>query len=73
MARLYYLDYKNYYYLPNEDMAVHKSVAVSVDRTHREKAAPENCYTWVAVDTAFLSSGRLLEYVSHVLRQLLAL
>ena len=73
MARLYYLDYKNYYYLPDEDMAVHKSVAASVDRTHREKAAPENCYTWVAVDTAFLSSGRLLEYVSHVLRQLLAL
>lgn len=73
MARLYYLDYKNYYYLPGEDMAVHKSVAASVDKAHREKAAPENCYTQVAVDAEFLSSGRLSEYVSHVLGQFLAL
>jgi hypothetical protein len=30
--------------LPDEDMAIHKSVALFVDRNHREKAKRENCY-----------------------------
>ena len=68
MARLYYLDYKNYFYLPAEDMAIHKSVATYVDKTHREKATPETCYSKVAVDDAFLHSDRLAEYLTHVLR-----
>ena len=68
MARLYYLDYKNYYYLPAEDMAIHKSVATYVDKEHREKATPETCYSKVAVDDAFLHSDRLAEYLTHVLR-----
>lgn len=68
MARLYYLDYKNYYYLPAEDMAIHKSVATCVDKAYREKATPENCYSKVAVDDAFLHSDRLAEYITHVLR-----
>ena len=73
MGRLYYLDYKNYFYLPAEDMAVHKSVAACVDKEHREKATPETCYTWVAVDDAFLNSARLSEYAGHVLAQFAAL
>lgn len=68
MARLYYLDYKNYYYLPAEDMAIHKSVATYVDKAHREKATPETCYSKVAVDDTFLHSDRLSEYLTHVLR-----
>lgn len=40
----YFKDYKNYYYLPDEDMAVHKSVGVYVDPAHREKATASNCY-----------------------------
>ena len=68
MARLYYLDYKNYYYLPAEDMAIHKSVATYVDKAHKEKATPETCYSKVAVDDAFLHSDRLAEYLTHVLR-----
>ncbi|MDD7178782.1 MAG: ribonuclease H-like domain-containing protein [Lachnospiraceae bacterium] len=68
MTRLYYLDYKNYYYLPAEDMAIHKSVATCVDKAYREKATPENCYSKVAVDDAFLHSDRLAEYITHVLR-----
>ena len=67
MARLYYLDYKNYYYLPAEDMAIHKSVATYVDKAHREKATPETCYSKVAVDDAFLHSEKLAEYLTHVL------
>lgn len=68
MARLYYLDYKNYFYLPAEDMAIHKSVATYVDKAHREKATPENCYTKLEVTREFLESEKLTEYTGHVLR-----
>ncbi len=43
--KYYYSNYKDYYYLPAEDMAIHKSLATFVDKDHREKAKPENCYT----------------------------
>lgn len=42
--RHYFDDYKNYYYLPLEDMAVHKSVGIYVDTKHRQKATASNCY-----------------------------
>lgn len=42
----YYKDYKNYYYLPKEDKAIHKSVGVYVDPDYREKARPDNCYDY---------------------------
>ena len=31
--------------LPEEDMAIHKTLATFVDKDFREKAKPENCYT----------------------------
>lgn len=40
----FFTDYKNYYYLPYEDQAVHKSIGVYVDPEHREKATAGNCY-----------------------------
>ena len=40
-----YSDYKNYYYLPHEDMAIHKSVSTYVDPAFREQASASNCYT----------------------------
>ncbi len=43
--RNYYPDYQNYYYLPEEDMAVHRSVGQYVDTRHRRGARPETCYT----------------------------
>ena len=42
--RYYYSNYKDYYYLPKEDMAVHKSVASFVDKDYRETARASNCY-----------------------------
>ena len=42
--KFYYPDYKNYYYLPLEDEAVHKSVAVYIDAQHRQKATASTCY-----------------------------
>ena len=43
--KYFYDEYKNYYYLPKEDMAIHKSVAQYVDKDFRMKAKASNCYT----------------------------
>ncbi len=43
--KYFYDNYKDYYYLPDEDTAVHKSVALFVDKEFRQKAKPSNCYT----------------------------
>ena len=43
--KYFYSNYRDYYYLPQEDMAIHKSLAEFVDKDFREKARPENCYT----------------------------
>lgn len=40
----FFPDYRNYYYLPEEDMAIHKSVAAYVDRKYRTQAKPFTCY-----------------------------
>ncbi len=37
-------NYKDYYYLPDEDMCVLKSVAHAVSPDHRENAKKETCY-----------------------------
>ncbi len=37
-------DYKNYYYLTKEDMAVHKSVGLYVDKQYRRQATARDCY-----------------------------
>ncbi len=43
--RYFFSDYKNYYYLPAEDQAIHKSIGSFVDREYRQNAKPFNCYT----------------------------
>jgi len=40
----YFSDWKNYFYLPEEDAAMHKSVASFVDAGHREKAKADTAY-----------------------------
>ena len=40
----FFPDWKNYYYLPLEDQAIHKSVSQYVDRQYREPAKACNCY-----------------------------
>ena len=42
--KYFYPDYQNYYYLPYEDEAIHKSVAVYTDPSRRKKAKASNCY-----------------------------
>ena len=43
--KYYYSNYKDYYYLPQEDLAIHKSVASFVDKEYRQQATARNCYT----------------------------
>ena len=43
--KYFYSDYKNYYYLPSEDMSIHKSVATYVDPEFRKQATAATCYT----------------------------
>lgn len=60
--KYFYANYKDYYYLPDEDVALHKSVASFVDKNHRIPAKAANCYTkkegcylpqWDALATPF--------------------
>ncbi|MBR6626994.1 MAG: ribonuclease H-like domain-containing protein [Lachnospiraceae bacterium] len=43
--KYFYANYKDYYYLPAEDVALHKSVASFVEKEHRQQATAHNCYT----------------------------
>lgn len=43
--KYFYANYKDYYYLPAEDMAIHKYIASYVDPNRRIQARPETCYT----------------------------
>lgn len=43
--KFFFQNYQDYFYLPDEDMAIHKSVASYVDKAHRKKAAAATCYT----------------------------
>ena len=45
--RHYYENYCDYWYLPDEETCIHKSVAMSVDSGHRTKATKDTCYTSV--------------------------
>lgn len=40
----FFPDWKDYFYLPAEGKAIHKSLALFVDKAHREKATKENCF-----------------------------
>lgn len=50
---------KDYFYLPEEDRAVHKSVGIYVDKEHRQKATKETCY--VKKDGIFLPCPQGME------------
>lgn len=43
--KYFYPNYKDYYYFPKEDTAIHKSVACYANPEHREKAKASTCYS----------------------------
>ncbi|MCR5331084.1 MAG: ribonuclease H-like domain-containing protein [Lachnospiraceae bacterium] len=42
--KLFFADYRNYYYLVNEDYAIHKSIGMFMDRERCVKCTASNCY-----------------------------
>ena len=55
----YFFDnYKDYYYLPAEDVAILKEVAASVDKAHRKNATASTCYT--KKDSIFLPQYQII-------------
>ena len=44
-AKFFFENYKDYYFLPLEDMAVHKSIGRFVDKSARENASKSTAYT----------------------------
>lgn len=45
VLKYFYKNFADYYYLPEEDIAIHKSVASYVDKRFRTKAKASNCYS----------------------------
>ena len=43
--KYFYANFKDYYYLPTEDAALHKSIASFVEKDYRQQAIAANCYT----------------------------
>ena len=60
--KFFHPDYKDYYYLPVEDCAIHKSLATFVDKNHRQKAKASNCYTRKNGDFLFVHSAYITPF-----------
>ena len=52
----YHRDYRNYYYLPMEDLVIHKSMKSFVDGTNLVKAEKDNCYSKFIPGENFLAN-----------------
>lgn len=57
--KYYYPNYKDYYFLPKENCAIHKKLAQYVDKNYREPATKENCCC--SIDGMFLPSVKGLD------------
>lgn len=68
----FYENYRDYDYIPGEDMAIPKSLSAFMDRSLRKPATRETCYTWFSVNEVFLSDKKMqTEYLAHALPVLL--
>lgn len=66
--RQYYPDYRNYDYIPSEDMAMPKSLSAYLDKNLRIPAKADTCFTWFSCSESFLSDPkRQAQYLKHTL------
>ena len=64
----YYSNYKDYDYIPSEDIAIPKTLSACMDKKLRRPAKRDNCYTWFPVTEAFLhDSLKQKTYLKHCL------
>ena len=71
--RLYHRDYRSYDYLPLEDQAIPRSLSAYLDRSLRQPATPQTCYTWFSCSETFLNSPDLQRRYLDALLQVLLL
>ena len=72
-VRNFYPNPRDYVYLPDEDTVIPKSLSGGIDRSKRQPAKPQTCYTWFACSESFLSDINLQEtYLKKNLKILLS-
>lgn len=70
--RMYYRNYEDYYFLPAEGYAVHRSLSDFVEKSHRVKASPETCYTLIPFSEKLFENGaKLNNYCRTILKYLI--
>lgn len=68
----YYPNYKDYYYLTEEDHVIPRALGSAIDKKCRKAATRDTCYTWFRCDESFLSSpAKQKQYLTHTLPYLL--
>ena len=64
--RNYFENYKDYFYLPQEDTAIHKSLGSFLDKSLKKQASKDTCYTKFCPDNNFFQSHEQIEtYLRH--------
>lgn len=71
-VRHYYPNAKDYYYLPVEDRAIHKSLASFVSKEYKQKATADTCYEKLSVyHSAFQNETTLKQFLIDTIHYLL--
>lgn len=71
-VRQYFDNYRDYYYLPQENTIVPKSLGIYLDKSLRMPARKDTCYTWFDCTGDFLSQPeKQRQYLQHTLPFLL--
>ena len=67
-AKVPYANYKDYVYLPLEDMAIPKVLSGGIPKTDMAKCTMENCYGWLEMNHHFLNNPEAIRsYTEKVL------
>ena len=62
----HYSNYKDYEYIPGEDMAITKALSRYMDKSLKRPATLENCYTWFECNEVFLADKqKQKQYLEH--------
>lgn len=65
--RVYYPNYKEYYYLSSEDMIIHKSMISGISKDRLQKATYENCYQMI-LPPKELSESYITKYLTMLFK-----
>ncbi|MDD7220037.1 MAG: ribonuclease H-like domain-containing protein [Blautia sp.] len=64
----YYENFKDYYYLPEEDTIIPRALGSGISKQYRKAATKKTCYTWFSCSEQFLQDKNMqMEYLKHAL------